>query len=124
MDPASTQASLSRRAAKAQENVLSRLQSICLATKSFDVPSAKAIVPWLRRMHHLEVADLSDIIAGRAEVEALQVSFCLLSGYFLLSFPFLPTHHTNDLCLQSSILRPGTCNNGRGSQRPPVSQRN
>lgn len=47
--------------------------SIKLSNKSFDQDAANVIATRLREFQSIEVADLSDIIAGRPEDEALKV---------------------------------------------------
>ncbi len=44
-----------------------------LSNKSFDHEAAKLIAAEIEKFRFIQVADLSDIIAGRPEIEALKV---------------------------------------------------
>ena len=70
---------------------------IKLSNKSFDYEAACVIAERVSSMTNIVVADLSDMIAGRPEVEALKVLKVICDRYILTIKP--PFHRKEDISI-------------------------
>ena len=62
-------------------------QAICLSNKSFDAKAAEIIADKLKNFTNVSVVDISDIIAGRPEDEALMVLEIICKRFETLLMP-------------------------------------
>mmetsp|Transcript_8730 Transcript_8730/g.14531 ORF Transcript_8730/g.14531 Transcript_8730/m.14531 type:complete len:444 (+) Transcript_8730:31-1362(+) len=100
--------------------------SICLSNKSFDNGAATKFAAYLSELENVTIADISDIIAGRPEDEALRTLNIICSS--LKDFPLVEVNLSDnalgakgvtecvDVLLGSALKRLYVCNNGLSAE--------